>query len=233
MITIIIPTFDRPQYLRKAIESVLSQSVENFEILIVNNGSTEIDDYTDTRVKVVKAPFRCGASLARNLGAAVACFDILIFLDDDDYFPNDYLNIILNSFYDCDLMYTSLLTSDGMHQKRRTLCNENFTVEKLVYKNYGASGQNLTCKKAKFLQVGGFPNMRSGEDRAFAINCLKAGYKIKTCNDTFVNVRLHSNDRLSSNQLNKIKFQFTYWRDIGFIKAIKRISGLILSFLKG
>ena len=82
--TVIIPTRNRPAFLAEAVASVLMQKHSAFELLIVNDGDSEISDFSDSRVRVLNNSGR-GAVPARNLGLAETNGDFIAFLDDDDF----------------------------------------------------------------------------------------------------------------------------------------------------
>jgi glycosyltransferase involved in cell wall biosynthesis len=87
-VSVIIPTRDRATRVRKAIRSVLTQSFEDFELLVVDDGSTDTTRSTvtaldDPRVRYLHQP-PSGAAAARNRGAAAARGEYLVFLDSDD-----------------------------------------------------------------------------------------------------------------------------------------------------
>lgn len=91
--SVIIPTRDRPQFLGAAVSSVLAQTCQDFELLIVNDGSTVIDDFGDRRIHVLDNRQR-GAVPARNLGVATAQSPFIAFLDDDDqWIAPDHLDV--------------------------------------------------------------------------------------------------------------------------------------------
>ncbi len=91
--SVIIPTRDRPGYLREAVDSVLGQSFENFELIIVNDGTTKIAPFRDGRACVLDNGGR-GAVPARNLGIRAATGDVIAFLDDDDrWIDVDHLHV--------------------------------------------------------------------------------------------------------------------------------------------
>lgn len=97
MISIIIPVYNSANFLDKCISSVLSQSYTNFELLLINDGSTdlsgEICDYyaqNDSRVKVIHKT-NGGASSARNIGLDQAKGEWITFVDSDDWVHEDFL----------------------------------------------------------------------------------------------------------------------------------------------
>src|ERR1035437_3389515 len=105
--SIILPTFNRAHMLSKAIESVLSQSFVNWELLIVDDGSTDntallVSNYTDVRIQYIYQQNQ-ERSAARNNGIVKAKGQYICFLDSDDYFREDHLfrfyeSLVANSF---------------------------------------------------------------------------------------------------------------------------------------
>jgi len=99
VISIIIPTYNRCAYLFRAIESVLSQTYQDFELLIIDDGSTDETEkhVTDLikenkKIKYIKTPNR-GVSAARNLGIHISTGELISFLDSDDEWLPDKLKI--------------------------------------------------------------------------------------------------------------------------------------------
>ena len=94
-ISIIIPVYNVKKWLPKCLDSVLSQTLPDFEVLCVDDGSTDgssliLNEYAkrDARVKVVRQE-NAGAGLARNRGLDMAAGDYIVFMDPDDYYPAD------------------------------------------------------------------------------------------------------------------------------------------------
>jgi len=90
LFSIIIPTYGRAEYLAEAVDSVLAQTVEDFECLVVDDGSPEPVSLSteDDRVRVLRREINGGPSTARNTGLAHARGRFVAFLDDDDlYLP--------------------------------------------------------------------------------------------------------------------------------------------------
>ena len=97
-VSIIVPVYKTEKYLPRCIESILAQTFTDFELLIINDGSTDnsgkiCDDYAqnDSRI-VVMHKENGGASSARNLGLNVATGEWVMFVDSDDYLSNKYLS---------------------------------------------------------------------------------------------------------------------------------------------
>jgi len=93
LVSVIIPTRNRAHLLRRTLESVLKQSTENLEVIVVDDGSTDhtvaVAAAVDPRVKVLRNPEPTGVSVARNRGIAAARGEWIAFCDDDDLWaPN-------------------------------------------------------------------------------------------------------------------------------------------------
>lgn len=88
-ISVILPVFNGEAYLREAIDSILNQSFTDFELLIVNDGSTDrsqeiINSYQDTRIQLIHNPINLGLVDALNMGIHMACGTYLVRQDQDD-----------------------------------------------------------------------------------------------------------------------------------------------------
>lgn len=99
-INVIMLTYNREQLISKAIESILSQTFEDFEYIIVDNGSTDAsgeiaDSYAakDSRVKVIHRK-RGSIGSGRNTGLDIATGEYITFIDDDDYAEPDMLEFL-------------------------------------------------------------------------------------------------------------------------------------------
>jgi glycosyltransferase involved in cell wall biosynthesis len=98
-ISVVMPLYNKAAYVRRAVKSVLGQSFTNFELIIVNDGSTDgslkkVLTFKDTRVKIINQK-NLGVSAARNAGIKAARAKIVTFLDADD----EYLKFFLARIY--------------------------------------------------------------------------------------------------------------------------------------
>ena len=100
-ISVIIPVFNVGELLRKSVDSVLKQDYEDFEIIIVNDGSTDnseriCDEYA--LIPHITVIHKCngGLSSARNSGIDIAKGEYILFLDSDDYLRPGSLSLLAN-----------------------------------------------------------------------------------------------------------------------------------------
>jgi glycosyltransferase involved in cell wall biosynthesis len=94
--SVIVPTYGRPQMLDDAVASVLSQTIDDLECIVVDDASPDpVTVDRDERVRVVRRDHNGGPGAARNTGVELARGRYLAFLDDDDWWVPDRLEIAL------------------------------------------------------------------------------------------------------------------------------------------
>jgi glycosyltransferase involved in cell wall biosynthesis len=99
--SIVIPLYNKARYIERAINSILRQTVQDFEILVVDDVSTDnsievVRSITDSRIRLIQQETNRGVSAARNRGIAEAKFEWVAFLDADDEWKSEYLQTIQN-----------------------------------------------------------------------------------------------------------------------------------------
>lgn len=95
-VSVIIPSFNRPQLTLRAVQSVLAQTWSRFEVLVIDDGSHPdqifpIGSVNDERVRLIRHPANLGVSAARNTGVKAARFPLIALLDSDDHWLPDKL----------------------------------------------------------------------------------------------------------------------------------------------
>jgi len=101
LVSVIIPTYNRAWTLKKAIDSVLKQDYKNFELIVVDDGSTDSTEklllsYADS-IKIIQQDNQ-GVSASRNRGIKAAAGDLIAFLDSDDYWYPEKLSAQVDFF---------------------------------------------------------------------------------------------------------------------------------------
>ena len=163
--SIIIPVYNTEKYLQQCVESVLNQTYANFEIILVNDGSTDnsakiCNDFSkiDKRVKVINK-INEGQIVARACGANSAAGDYLVMIDSDDYISLNYLSemnkiitkyspeVICCSNFETDgqnILLNPNELSEGLYCKERII---RYIFEKLIENKKCEYFSNSLCTK--------------------------------------------------------------------------------------
>ena len=117
-ISVILPVYNEERYIENAIESVLKQSFADFELIIVNDGSTDctlsiIEGFDDSRIKVIEQE-NMGPGASRNNAMKIAEGEYMMFLDGDDWYREDALEIAYREITknDCDMTFYQMINYD-------------------------------------------------------------------------------------------------------------------------
>lgn len=212
-VSIIVPVYNVQKYLANCLDSLINQTLEDIEIICINDGSTDeslqiLWGYAskDSRVKVVNKRNE-GQSVARNIGIDMATGEYLGFVDADDWIDLDYFEKMYNSAkkYDCDIACAGIKRSKN-HKIRITasfeaelLCtttNDKVRLANLPAHNYIC---NKIFKRKKWLELGiKFQAGRYYEDIALLIKIIHQTNKMVTVPDTYYYYR--SNPTSTCNQ---------------------------------
>ena len=100
--SIVIPTYNRVLFLKRALDSVFNQTYENYEVIVVDDGSTDrtlsmLSEISDPRLKIIHVGNNSGTSNARNMGIQTAKGKYISLLDSDDEFLPDFLEKTLKT----------------------------------------------------------------------------------------------------------------------------------------
>ena len=102
-VSVIIPLYNKADYIKRAIDSVLLQTEDNFELIVINDGSTDnsetiVSRYNDPRVLLVNQENQ-GVAKTRNRGVILAQSRLVSFLDADDEWDPHFLETMINLTY--------------------------------------------------------------------------------------------------------------------------------------
>ncbi|MDO5340869.1 MAG: glycosyltransferase family A protein [Bacteroidia bacterium] len=177
MISVVIPLYNKEKSIQATLESVLSQEYRDFEVVVVDDGSTDrsaeiVKKIEDSRIRIIRKE-NGGVSSARNAGIIAARGEYIAFLDGDDWWRTDYLGTLVQLISDypnaslyclryksiekeCDI---SSIEADELHSDFRGLIDD-------VWRNYPNIWTGCCCSsKKKLIEVGLFDmRMTHGED---------------------------------------------------------------------
>lgn len=132
-ISVIMPAYNSGDYIGKAIESVLTQTLDDFELIIINDGSLDntsqvIGSFDDERIILINQENQ-GPGAARNNALKIACGEYVMFLDADDWYADDALEIAYGhaSLNNTDISIFQIIKFDGEKYSQNSWFNlDNF-----------------------------------------------------------------------------------------------------------
>ncbi len=177
LISVIVPVYNVEKYLHISVDSILSQTYSNLEIILIDDGST--DNSGEICDEYVKKDSRCfakhfqnrGLSAARNRGIELAHGKYICFIDSDDYVKETYIEYLFNLIkkYNADIAICSIIRVNQKrveqppeHHMEKSMSPEN--AYKLIYNNRKFIGV-FSCNK--LYKLGLFKDIRFPEGKYF------------------------------------------------------------------
>ena len=185
MVSIIMPVYNSEKYIAEAIESVCNQSYKNWELLIVNDGSTDrspdiINEYAekDDRIKVFHKK-NSGVSSARNIALSYVRGELVTFIDSDDVYHPNRLEKMVNVFEmypTCDFVFSKYREFKGNLELVDENSNADVVLsdENILKRIISDSRYHFVCNsmiKSKIAKKERFAPIRFAEDFCFIRDC--------------------------------------------------------------
>jgi len=187
-----MPTYNRAWIIKRAIDSILAQSCKDWELIVIDDGSEDntahiVASYSDARIHYLKLDQNAGAGAARNRGLSQARGDIIAYLDSDNVWHPNYLEVMLSELTDEYLMAYSgqnLLLVGGTRDQPKILGRKTrtpaYNPDRLLYGNF--IDINIAVHRASVIkEIGGFDeSLKSlGDWDLFVRISVKHPFKIK------------------------------------------------------
>lgn len=195
MITVVIPTFNRENTIKRCIKSVLNQTYNDIEVIVVDDNSTDntfkiISQMADNRIRYHRNKKNVGACASRNLGISMAKGDYIAFQDsDDEWLPEKLkkqISYLLNQ--NCDLVFCSLFRISVENKEiypPYTPCNNSKLYEQLLFENCVGT-VTLLGKRVVFENIKFDERMPRFQDWELMLRISRV-YDVKYLNETLVN----------------------------------------------
>ncbi len=235
LFSIVVPVYNVEKYLKDCIDSVLSQTFQDFELILVNDGSKDssgeiCDEYAlkDSRVKVIHKE-NGGQSTARNTGIEKAQGEFAVFIDSDDFFSdNSFLESIKNSLDD-DTDVVLFRYSKYYEDGRTNDCNIDMSsincdsktdlLKQLVKRDAFFCSCWSKCTRMSILKNNNivFDTSLSCEDMDWYYNVVLNSLNFKIIDKPFVNYRQRENSVTSTFKVKSIVdyiFTIDKWSNI-------------------
>lgn len=163
LVSVIMPVYNREDLIKTAINSILNQTYVNFELIVVDDGSTDktvdiIRSISDNRIKLIVSDENKGSSGARNLGLEMISGDYILYLDSDNEWEPNYIDVVMGAFLelpDADAVYVGQLLYKDINDDPFAIRFGSFNKSLLMNGNY-IDLNCLSYKREVHEKVGGF-----------------------------------------------------------------------------
>ena len=215
--SVVIPLYNKENFIENTIQSLLNQTFSDFEVLLVNDCSTDTSEqlvarFDDPRINIIQHSVNKGLSASRNTGIKSANANYIAFLDADDLWKPSFLekiDVLINQYPEASLFATKY---EVLHKKNRIVTHDfklkNFTKHGII-KNFFESNLNqsiyypscLCVKKIVFEDVGYYnEEVNYSEDVDFNLRA-HATYKLAYWDEAAVTYLLDSENQITQNGL--------------------------------
>ncbi|WP_136482653.1 glycosyltransferase family 2 protein [Cognatitamlana onchidii] len=241
LVSIITPLYNSEAYISETINSVLSQTYTNWELILIDDYSSDntlgiVKSYTDkyNNIKLLRNENNSGAAISRNKGITEASGKFIAFLDADDLWKPNKLEVqvaILNKA-DCDVCFSSYeqIDESGEPLNRKVRALNLLTYKKLLKSNYIG---NLTgIYNVESLGKITSPNLRKRQDWLLWLAALKkSGKPAIGIKEPLAYYRVRERS-ISSNKINLLKYNYLVYRKGLRYSSIKSLLFLIIFLME-
>jgi len=241
-ISIITPLCNSEKYIAKTIESVLNQNYDNWEMIIVDDFSTDcstniVKKYSnnDPRIKLIKLQNNSGAAVARNIAIENSSGKYIAFLDSDDVWLPQKLEKQINFMQKNNYLFT--FSYYGKIDEDDTSLNKIIKAPDVLNYKKLLTDCKIGCLTAIYdsenLGKIYMPLIRKRQDYGLWLKILKKGIKAYCYPELLAYHRIRTNS-ISSNKLNLVKYNWTLFReieDLSFFRSTYYLSWNIINKL--
>ncbi len=224
LVTVYMPTHNRSDLLSRAIDSVQAQTYSNFELIIVDDCSTDDTEAVvrfyqdeDARIKYIKNSENLGACASRNKAIRAAQGEFITGLDDDDYFMLNRISEFVSNWKSKPnqviLLYSKYLFKDGESLTYKKPIRENlgkFISDKDLLNSF-YTGSQIFTKKQTVIDVGLYDErLLMWQDFDLYYRLLKLGVGMRVDGRSYVIDIHHGHTRISSSEIGKVELTYDY-----------------------
>lgn len=215
LISVVVPTYKRKsELIKRAIDSILGQTYNNLELLVIDDSPSDfehrkeveefLESLSDKRIRYIKHEKNYGANKARNTGIELANGKYVAFLDDDDEWMRDKLELQIEKFDNPNigLVYCKATVIDEVQSLERPIINKlkrgNYYKE-LLKQNFIGSNSFVLVRTDVIREVGMYDEkLLSNQDYDLFLR-ISQKYEINYVDKVLVKYYIHEGDRISTN----------------------------------
>lgn len=233
LVSIIMPSFNSESTIAESIESVLSQSYVNWELIVTDDKSNDntitiVKEFvkTDSRIKLHVLENNCGAGVARNNSIKHSNGRFIAFLDSDDLWIEDKLEVQINFMLlnkvPFSFTYYEKFTSDG--NKGTVYAPDTASYNSLLYNN--VIGCLTAVYDASVIGKCYMPTIRKRQDLGLWLFILRKGYVAKCVPHVLAKYRLDTG--MTKNKFTVLKYQWDFYREVINLNILSSMYNFIL-----
>ncbi len=231
LISVIIPVHNDEKYIQETILSVINQSYQNFEIIIVNDCSTDnskkiIEKNLTDKIFLINLKTNMGVAKARNIALKKATGEYITFLDADDVWHKDKLKTQLDIMIKNNLNFTftryEFIKANGDKTQKIVKIPQKINYNQLLKNTIICPSTVMVNIKKINKKILKMPDIKRGQDFATWLNVLKKEDYVYGISRSLTYYRVHNNS-LSSNKLKAIKRTWYIYRKVEKLHLIYSI----------
>ncbi len=229
LVSIITPTYNCAKFIGATIESVLNQTYQNFEMIIVDDASKDnteevVKSFKDKRIKYIRLSKNSGPAVARNRAMEEAKGKYMAFLDSDDLWKKEKLekqiNFIKKNKYKIICSDYEQIDEEGNKLNKIIPCKKKVNYNGILLScPVGNSTVFYDVSKLGKFKV---PNIRKRNDDALWLQILKKEEYMYGQKEVLMEYRIRQNS-VSSNKLSLIKYHWQLYREIEHLSVIRSV----------
>lgn len=228
LVSIIMPNYNSEEYIKETVESVIAQTYENWELIIVDDCSTDrslevVASLNDPRIRVISNESNSGAAVTRNRAIDEAKGRWIAFLDSDDLWNKDKLTAHLGFMVENEaaFSFTSYHVVDNGGQTITEFAPQKDTYDyKAILKHCYIGCSTVIYDSERLGKVYMPTDAIKREDFACWLRILRTGEKAVCFHESMTTYRVRGNS-VSSNKLKMVKHQWNVYRKVEKISLIK------------
>lgn len=239
LVSIITPTYNCAKFIGATIESVLNQTYQNFEMIIVDDASKDnteevVKSFKDKRIKYIRLSKNSGPAVARNRAMEEAKGKYMAFLDSDDLWKREKLekqiNFIKKNKYKIICSDYEQIDEEGNKLNKIIPCKKKVNYNGILLScPVGNSTVFYDVSKLGKFKV---PNIRKRNDDALWLQILKKEEYMYGQKEVLMEYRIRQNS-VSSNKFSLIKYHWQLYREIEHLSVIRSVFHIVVwGFIK-
>lgn len=238
LISVIVPVYNAEKYILETINSIISQTYDNLEIILIDDCSTDdslkiLEQVKDPRIRIIKLKENKGVANARNIGIEKSNGEFIAFIDSDDTWEKNKLEVQINFLnkLKSDLCYSGyrIVNSNNEVIKDKIEIPFKTSYSKLLTTNVIACStvmiRKSAIKKCKFKKI-------KHEDYIMWLELAKKNVSMIGLNKVLMNYRKH-NTSISSNKLKSATWVWNIYRNVEKLPFIKCVYYEFTYMIKG